>query len=52
MRKTINWNEDWRFFKGEKAEADKWEKVTLPHTWNAYDPSKNRSNNRETNNPV
>jgi len=37
MRKTINWNEGWRFFKGEKAEADKWEKVTLPHTWNAYD---------------
>lgn len=37
MRKIINWNEDWRFFKGEKTEADKWEKVTLPHTWNAID---------------
>lgn len=32
MRKRINLNQDWTFYKEGKAE-----KVSLPHTWNALD---------------
>ena len=34
MRKTVLWNDDWRFGKEGVFEA-----VTLPHTWNAKDGS-------------
>lgn len=48
MRKSINWNQDWNFYKGELQEqidasgslhvqAKTWEKVQLTHTWNALD---------------
>jgi beta-galactosidase len=33
MRKIISFNNDWKFSK----DADNWEAVTLPHTWNAKD---------------
>lgn len=38
MRKTILWNDEWEFFKGnEPGEDAAWESVRLPHTWNAKD---------------
>ena len=44
QRVTYSINETWRFHKGEAAGAEapayadeKWEIVTLPHTWNAQD---------------
>ncbi len=39
MRKILNLNEDWRFCKTSEipAELPDWERVKLPHTWNAID---------------
>lgn len=40
MRKKQSFNEDWRFAKTEALPdclPDDWEKVRLPHTWNAED---------------
>lgn len=37
MRKTIQWNNNWEFQKGENFTEKGWEQVTLPHTWNALD---------------
>jgi len=37
LRKIINWNENWGFFKGEFNQKNIWETVTLPHTWNNLD---------------
>ena len=39
MRKTIDFNSNWKFIKGEISAADdgKWEEVALPHTYNAID---------------
>ncbi len=41
MRKTIGYNQGWRFAKDvsevPKTLPDGWEKVNLPHTWNAED---------------
>lgn len=44
MRKTININKCWRFTKQDEVQAinkayndEGWEKVNLPHTWNAID---------------
>ncbi len=38
MRNTIKWNEEWEFYKGNLPEAEAvWERVALPHTWNATD---------------
>ncbi len=41
MRTVLNFNENWAFGKGiSQAQATldpQWEKVTLPHTWNAVD---------------
>lgn len=44
MRKVININENWKFLKDHLQEAaeknckdESWEKINLPHTWNAID---------------
>ena len=40
MRDCINFNSDWRFAKTEEipgALPENWERVELPHTWNAID---------------
>ncbi len=41
MRKIINLNSDWRFVKKDAGLPEKlpedWQKVELPHTWNAVD---------------
>lgn len=40
MRKKVSFNEDWLFAKTCDAPAvlpENWERVTLPHTWNAAD---------------
>ena len=40
MRNCIHFNSDWRFAKTEEipgALPENWERVTLPHTWNAID---------------
>lgn len=37
MRKIISFNNDWKFTKDSNPEQAHWEKVTLPHTWNAVD---------------
>ncbi len=44
MRKTININKGWRFIRKDEERAAKaghldghWEKVSVPHTWNAID---------------
>lgn len=40
MRNCINFSSDWRFAKTEQipgALPDNWERVELPHTWNAID---------------
>ena len=37
MRKTISWNSQWEFYKGEDRTTAAWEQVDLPHTWNASD---------------
>ena len=41
MRKVVNLNKGWKFFKGEvsleTAINEAKESVTLPHTWNAMD---------------
>lgn len=39
MRKTVNFNDNWRFGKTSQVptELPDWEVVTLPHTWNAED---------------
>ena len=39
MRKTVDFNDNWRFEKTSRvpAELPDWEAVTLPHTWNAED---------------
>ena len=40
MRKILNWNADWSFYKGvadPSAERSGEEKINLPHTWNAID---------------
>lgn len=37
MRTRINWNDNWRFCKGELDENPDFEVVKLPHTWNAFD---------------
>lgn len=38
MRNKIKWNEEWEFYKGNLPEAEAvWERVALPHTWNATD---------------
>lgn len=36
MRMQTLWNSDW-FFTKEAPNTDRWELVTLPHTWNALD---------------
>ena len=40
MRKILNWNADWSFYKGvadPSAERQGEEKINLPHSWNAID---------------
>ena len=40
MRTIVNLNADWRFCKTGESPAvfpDDWERVDLPHTWNAAD---------------
>ena len=40
MRERINLNADWRFCKTDNIPAvfpADWERVNLPHTWNAVD---------------
>ena len=38
MRNTIKWNEAWEFYQGDLPGAEAvWERVKLPHTWNAAD---------------
>ncbi|MCF0136186.1 MAG: glycoside hydrolase family 2 protein [Lachnospiraceae bacterium] len=40
MRNTYNFNSDWLFFKTSEVPSfvpDGWERVDLPHTWNALD---------------
>ena len=37
MRRVINWNENWKFVKGEIDEKSLWEEIIIPHTWNALD---------------
>ena len=40
MRKTVNFNDGWRFAKTSEVPAvlpADWERVALPHTWNAAD---------------
>lgn len=40
MRKILNWNADWSFFKGiadPSAATAEGEAISLPHTWNAVD---------------
>lgn len=44
MRKVINFNSSWRFLQRDEIEAKEvnfsdqdWERLSLPHTWNAYD---------------
>ncbi len=37
MRKTINWNNNWEFYKGEMGADSIFEEIKLPHTWNAFD---------------
>jgi len=36
-RITLPFNADWLFKKTKDSAATKWDKVTLPHTWNAVD---------------
>jgi beta-galactosidase len=36
-RITLPFNADWSFKKTKDSATTKWEKVTLPHTWNAVD---------------
>lgn len=31
-------NSNWLFQKGETIDSAKWERINLPHTWNAHDP--------------
>ena len=37
MRQIININSNWKFTKD--VHSNKWETVTIPHTWNAVDGS-------------
>ena len=40
MRNNVNFNTDWRFAKTGEIPGtlpENWERVTLPHTWNAID---------------
>ena len=40
MRNSANFNTDWRFAKTGEIPGtlpENWERVTLPHTWNAID---------------
>ena len=40
MRNCVNFNTDWRFAKTGEIPGtlpENWERVTLPHTWNAID---------------
>ncbi len=41
MRNIMNLNRDWRFIKGDaglpKSLPDNWQRIDLPHTWNAVD---------------
>lgn len=37
MRKIIAFNDNWNFTKDALGEKANWEKVNLPHTWNAID---------------
>ena len=39
MRKILNFNQDWTFYKGiaEPSATENGEKVNLPHSWNAID---------------
>lgn len=39
MRNTVNFNEDWQFCKTHVVQETlpDWEKINLPHTWNALD---------------
>jgi beta-galactosidase len=42
-RITLPFNVDWSFKKTKDSAATKWEKVTLPHTWNAVDMQSTKS---------
>lgn len=37
-QQTISFNDNWQFQKGIDTISSKWERVQIPHTWNAEDP--------------
>lgn len=43
IRKTIPFNEDWLFKKGEASSSVTWKAITIPHTWNNHDMQTQRN---------
>lgn len=37
MHTVFQFNDNWKFSKNKNLAKEKWESVTLPHTWNAHD---------------